>query len=49
VKTVTELITLAKAKPGELNYSSSTNGSFSHIAGELFRDGTAACYLGEST
>ena len=37
VKTVTELIKLAKAKPGELNYSSSTNGSSSHIAGELLK------------
>ncbi len=37
VKSVQELIALAKAKPGELNYSSSTNGSTPHLAGELFK------------
>ena len=37
VKTVAELIQLAKARPGQLNYSSSGNGSTPHLAGELFK------------
>jgi tripartite-type tricarboxylate transporter receptor subunit TctC len=37
VKSVKELIALAKAKPGELNYASSGIGSSNHIAGELFQ------------
>jgi len=37
VKSVKELIVLAKARPGQLNYSSSTNGTASHLAGELFK------------
>ena len=37
VKSVKELIALAKARPGQLNYSSSTNGTASHLAGELFK------------
>ena len=37
VKSVADLIKLAKAKPGQLNYSSDTNGSATHIAGELFK------------
>ncbi len=36
VKNVAELIALAKAKPGELNYSSGGNGSPQHVAMELF-------------
>jgi tripartite-type tricarboxylate transporter receptor subunit TctC len=36
VKSVRELIALARAKPGELNYASSGIGSNSHITGELF-------------
>ena len=36
VKSVSELIALAKAKPGELNYGSSTAGSSSHLAGAMF-------------
>lgn len=34
--TVQELIDLAKQKPGELNYSTSGNGSSVHLASELF-------------
>ena len=36
VKSVKEFVTLAKAKPGELAYSSSGSGSAAHLAGELF-------------
>ena len=36
VKTVKELIALAKAKPGQLNYGSSGPASIVHLAGELF-------------
>jgi tripartite-type tricarboxylate transporter receptor subunit TctC len=35
-KSVKELIALAKAKPGQLNYASYGNGSINHLAGELF-------------
>ena len=37
VKTVQELIALAKAKPGQINFSSAGNGSGTHFAGEMFR------------
>jgi len=37
VKSVPELIALAKAKPGTLNYASSGSGSAYHLAGELFK------------
>ena len=37
VQTLQELIRLAKAKPGEINYSSSGNGVGSHLAVELFK------------
>lgn len=37
VRSVKELIALAKARPGELNYSSGQAGSSSHLAGELFK------------
>lgn len=36
-KSVTELIALAKQKPGTLNYASSGLGSPGHLAGELFK------------
>lgn len=36
VKSVKDLIDLAKAKPGELNYSSSSPGGSAHLAAELF-------------
>src|SRR6266581_3036164 len=36
-RTVRELIALAKAKPGTLNFASAGVGSSSHLAGELFR------------
>lgn len=35
-RSVTELIELARAKPGELNFGSGGVGSASHLAGELF-------------
>jgi tripartite-type tricarboxylate transporter receptor subunit TctC len=37
VKTVKELIALAKARPGMLNYASTGPGSGSHLAGELLK------------
>jgi tripartite-type tricarboxylate transporter receptor subunit TctC len=40
VKSVQELIALAKAKPGALNYSSSSAGTPQHIAAELFKSMT---------
>jgi tripartite-type tricarboxylate transporter receptor subunit TctC len=36
-KTVKELIALAKAHPGELNYASTSAGSTSHLAAELMK------------
>ena len=36
IKSIKELIALAKARPGELNYSSTSTGSASHIAAESF-------------
>ena len=35
-KSVTELITLAKARPGEIGFAGSGSGSTPHLAGELF-------------
>ena len=40
VKTVRELIALAKSRPGDLNYASGATGSGSHLAAELFRSMT---------
>jgi len=37
VKSVAELIALAKAKPGEIRYSSGGGGSAPHLAAEIFR------------
>lgn len=36
VKTLADLIALAKAKPGTLNFGSSGTGGLSHLAGEMF-------------
>jgi len=37
VKSVRELIALAKAKPGALNFAAASVGSSSHLAGEVFK------------
>ncbi len=37
VSTVKDLISLAKAKPGQLNYGSGGTGSATHLEGELFK------------
>jgi len=39
-KSVPELIALAKAKPGALNYASAGNGSSLHFAAEIFKNAT---------
>ena len=36
-RSVKELITLAKRKPGEINYASNGSGTLSHLTGELFK------------
>ena len=36
-RTVRELIALAKARPGEINFAGSGSGSTPHLAGELFK------------
>ena len=41
VKSVQELIALAKAKPGSLNYASAGNGSSLHLAAEIFKNATS--------
>lgn len=48
VKSVNELIALAKAKPGTLNYSASGPGSASHLAVELFKYMTGTNIVGVS-
>ena len=45
VKTVRELIALAKARPGDLDYASGATGSGSHLAGELFKSMTGVKIL----
>lgn len=37
VKSVADLIALAKSRPGELNYASSGTGASNHLAAELFK------------
>ena len=37
VRTIKELIVLAKAKPGEISYASNGTGTISHLTGELFQ------------
>jgi tripartite-type tricarboxylate transporter receptor subunit TctC len=37
VKTVRQLIALAKSRPGELNFAAGTLGATPHLAGELFK------------
>jgi tripartite-type tricarboxylate transporter receptor subunit TctC len=41
-KSVKELVALAKARPGQLNFPSAGNGSGGHLAGELFKAMTGA-------
>ena len=36
VRTIRELIALAKSKPGEISYASNGTGTISHLTGELF-------------
>jgi len=36
VRTVKEMISLARERPGEINYGSAGNGSSNHLTGELF-------------
>jgi len=45
VKTVKQLIALAKAHPGQINYASGGSGSTSHLATELFKTLTQANLL----
>jgi len=40
VRSMAELIALAKAKPGQLNFASSGYGAAAHLAGELFKTET---------
>ncbi|MDO8419246.1 MAG: tripartite tricarboxylate transporter substrate binding protein [Rubrivivax sp.] len=37
IRSVTELISHARAHPGQLNFASAGNGTTSHLAGELFK------------
>jgi len=45
VTSIRALITLAKSKPGELNYSAGSTGSTPHLTGELFKSRTGAPLL----
>jgi tripartite-type tricarboxylate transporter receptor subunit TctC len=38
VKSVSELIKLARARPGQINYASSGAGTTAHLAGEMFKN-----------
>ena len=40
VKTVQELVAMAKAKPGQFNFASAGNGSGMHFAGEVIKQAT---------
>ena len=40
VKSVKELVALARARPGQLNYASSGSGLAAHLAGEMFKSMT---------
>lgn len=42
VKSVADVIALAKAKPGSLNFGSAGNGTPGHLTGEMFRTATGA-------
>ncbi|MGH8616059.1 MAG: Bug family tripartite tricarboxylate transporter substrate binding protein [Burkholderiales bacterium] len=42
---VAELVKLAKAKPGALNYASFGNGSSAHLAAELFKQATGTDFV----
>jgi len=42
VRSVKELVALAKARPGALTYASPGNGTSGHLAGELFKSVTGA-------
>jgi tripartite-type tricarboxylate transporter receptor subunit TctC len=46
VQSVKELIALAKAKPGELNYGMGSVGSANHLAAELFKSMAAVDMMG---
>jgi tripartite-type tricarboxylate transporter receptor subunit TctC len=37
VKTVKDLVALARQRPGDINVASAGNGTFTHLSGELFR------------
>lgn len=41
VKSVTELVKLAKAKPGAINFASAGSGTATFLAGEMFKDRAA--------
>ena len=46
VKSVKELIALAKARPGKLNYAAASTGSSAHLAAELFKAMTGVDIVG---